>query len=89
MGVASGLEFQFELRGLGVRGLVVDGGDAGVAGRQVRSGGSAEGGDDDAFVLECLGVIEGRLAKGGMLAAFDADDPGHTVGGGELELISG
>ena len=89
MRVAGGVEFQFELGRLSVRGLVMDGRDAGLAGGQIGGGSSAEAGDDDAFVLERFGVIKRRLAKGGGLAAFDADDPSHAVGGGEFELISG
>ena len=87
--VAGGLEFQIEPGRLGGRGLVMDGGDAGFSRRQVGGGGGAEAGDDYALVLDRFGVIERRLAKGGMLAAFDADDSGHAVGGGEFELISG
>jgi len=41
------------------------------------------------FVLDGFGVVERRLAKGGVRATFDTDDPGDAVGGSELDLIGG
>src|SRR5690606_27090849 len=47
-----------------------------------------ERGENDVVVLESARVVVGRLGKGGVVAAFDADDRGRPRHVAEIELVS-
>src|SRR5947209_5015109 len=68
--------------------LQVNGCHACFACRQFGLRRRAEAGDDNPFMLHRFRIIERRLAKGRMFPAFNADDFGNAVAGGEFELIS-
>src|SRR5260370_12305920 len=83
------VQFQFRLQLLSIGAFEMDCGHPGLSMGQIGKRVSAESGEDDALMLDRLGIIERWLSKGRGLTTLDTNDPGEAVGDRKLQLISG